>query len=274
MVFGEACAMLKPIKSCILLTNIVTNPWDPHYIWNYRVKMFCVSTRHICFSLLLYIFSLNGSRNMVHSCTFARMMSFVFHIWSYMECRACTQWALRWHRWPQQANTYTLSSLVKVYVWFMTGFSRVFCHHNGSVTECLFGSSDHIKLSSHLITCKNPTLCKHWRIHRGARDATPSETQNPISFILMQFSAKMLPNNKLVSPPLGLARTPVWETLDTPLVKLLTSSFQINQKSITCRKFGFWWTLCRIMGRPRSFISRLGKNRVDAPSLIAHLKRG
>ena len=38
----------------------------------------------------------------------------------------------------------------------------------------------------------------------------------PISFIFMQFSAKILPNNRFASTSQGLA-TPMWEILNLPL---------------------------------------------------------
>ena len=50
--------------------------------------------------------------------------------------------------------------------------------------------------------CVCVCVCVHGRISgvRGARDVYPLR---PISFIFMQFSAKIIPNNKFWHPPLG-----------------------------------------------------------------------
>ena len=51
---------------------------------------------------------------------------------------------------------------------------------------------------------------------RGA-PGTCTRPLGPISFIFMQFSRKIWPNNRLVPPPWGLTPPSFWEILDPPL---------------------------------------------------------
>ena len=51
----------------------------------------------------------------------------------------------------------------------------------------------------------------HWQVQQEC-----TQLVSPISFILLQVFAKILPNNRLVATPLGLA-PPVWNILDLTL---------------------------------------------------------
>ena len=72
---------------------------------------------------------------------------------------------------------------------------------------------------------------KHWRIQGGARQAPP------LTFISMQFWAKILPNNKFLPQTEGLAPHQSGKILDPILVSELFSSVQNGQREMNnpCR---------------------------------------
>ena len=56
---------------------------------------------------------------------------------------------------------------------------------------------------------------QHWRIQSGGALGMHAPL-GPVSFVFMQFSAQMLPNNEFLPQTQGLA-PPIWEILDPPL---------------------------------------------------------
>ena len=59
-----------------------------------------------------------------------------------------------------------------------------------------------------------------------SKGALGTRAPGPISFIFMKFSAKILPNNRILPQIQGLAPAPAWEILDPPLTLLLNSIAQ------------------------------------------------
>ena len=61
-----------------------------------------------------------------------------------------------------------------------------------------------------------------------SKGALGTRAPGPISFIFMQFSAKILPNNRILPQIQGLAPSSAWEILDPPLTLLLNSIAQVD----------------------------------------------
>ena len=82
--------------------------------------------------------------------------------------------------------------------------------------------------------------CQHWRIQGGR--------VGPISFIFMQFSAKILSNNRFLVRTQGFV-PPVWENLDPPLFKShITGIFSIQgQNTAICDSVVITKCMCLVV---------------------------